>query len=366
MNKRDKTYLRLAGCIVNGDANGAEALLEREGADVEGFNLFAWNNHIAGTLYAILSRSELRAVFPEELLTRLKPSYLEQWTKNEKLLGEIRSLSQSFEGEGIEIIFLKGPFLAERFYGDIDRRAISDIDLLIKKSELWDVDRLLGGRGYARMSYVLPSPGLSIYFTHHFEYQRAEVPLDLHWSLSPHFTYRIDYQRLWDEKRVYEFGGRKYYVLSDEYELLFQVLSILRDTELGSITLKSYVDAYMILTRVYEETNWDEFFTARRKERTYRIALNVLDLLLSLLDCGGEFPHIAALIGQDSKSIAAKGFDRKLELLKSSGFSPGNKIWALGLYDTSPVYSILWWTASLPFKLPVYRQSSSKLFRRKP
>lgn len=358
-------FLKLLGYIVKEDRQGAARLLKSEDMDFVSFNKFAWGNHIAGTLYSILSVSELRTLFPRELLEGFKASYLEQWTKNERLLKEISSLSEIFDGAGTDVIFLKGPFLAERFYGNIDRRAISDIDLLVKKEEIDVINRMLEEYGYLRKSFIFPYRALAVYFTHHFEYEMNGIALDLHWNLSVHFSFRIDYERLWRTNKIYEFHGKKHRVLSDEYVLVFQVLSIFRDIELGTITLKSFLDVYMILKHTGGSTDWDEFFVRRRDEQIFKIAINILDLVLCLIDCRSEFPELSYYIDWNKKLIKARDLDHKLGLLNRSGFSFKNKIWALGLYSTSPLFSFLWWVASLPFKLPVYRQSSSKLFRRR-
>lgn len=357
--------LKLFGYIVKEDRQGAAQLLKSEDVDFVSFNKFAWGNHIAGTMYSILSVSELRTLFPRELLESFKASYLEQWTKNERLLNEISSLSEIFDWAGKDVIFLKGPFLAERFYGNIDRRAISDIDLLVKKEEIDVIDRMLEKNGYLRKSFIFPKRALATYFTHHFEYERNGIELDLHWNLSVHFSFSINYERLWRENKLYEFHGKKYRVLSDEYELVFQILSIFRDMELGTITLKSFLDVYMILKHTGGSTDWDEFFACRRNEGVYKISINILDMALWLLDCRSEYAELAIYIDQNGRLIKARDSDQKLGLLNRSGFSFKNKEWALGLYSTSPLFSFLWWVVSLPFKLPVYRQSSSKLFRRR-
>ena len=358
-------FLRLLGYIVKEDPQGAEEILGSKEVDFVSFNKFIWDNHIAGTLYSILSVSELRPLFPGELIESFKASYLEQWTKNERLLKEIGSLSELFDGAGRDLIFLKGPFLAERFYGNIDRRAISDIDLLVKKREIDVIDGMLEENSYLRKSYIFPAQVLATYFTHHFEYERNGIDLDLHWNLSVHFSFSIDYERLWRTNKIYDFHGKKYRVLSDEYELVFQILSIFRDIELGTLTLKSFLDVYMILKHTGTNTDWDEFFACRRNEGIYKISINILDMALSLLNCSSEFPELSIYIDQDKKLIKARDSDDKLGLLNRSGFSFKNKIWAFGLYSASPLFSFLWWVVSLPFKLPVYRQSSSKLFRRR-
>ena len=356
-------YINLVSSILKGDSRRIEGVLRTESPDFEDFYRFIWSNHIAGTMYSILSSSKLRTLFPEGLIERLKTSYLEQWVKNEKLLKETEMLSELFGRASEEVIFLKGAFLAERYYGNIDKRAISDIDLLIKKDRLERSDRILKGSGYVRKSHAFPSEAVASLFTHHFEYGKNGIDLDLHWNLSSHFTFKIDYWRLWRDSRQFEFRSKSYRVLSDEYELVFQMLSIFKDIELGTIKLKSFADAYMILRFAYARMHWAEFFEQRRSEGIFKITLNILDLFLTLFNSREEFPEISAYIDDNADCIGLMKLEEKLSLITRAGFTLRNKRWALGLYSANPLNSFLWWLISLPFKLQVYRQGGPRIFR---
>lgn len=356
-------YTNLASSILKGDTRLLEEVPGAGELDRDGFYQFVRSNHIAGTLYSTLSASDLLAILPEGLAGRLKTSYLEQWAKNEKLLKETEMLSELFERASEEVIYLKGAFLAGRYYGDIDRRAVSDIDLLIRKDGLKRSDRILKGFGYIRKSRAFPSEAMTSVFTHHFEYGKNGIDLDLHWNLSSHFTFKIDYGRVWRESGIFEFRQKGYRVLSDEYELVFQILSIFKDTELGTIKLKSFVDAYMILRFAYVRIRWADFFERRRREGIFKIALNVLDIVLTLFNSREEFPEISAYIDGNASCIRLSRLEDKLGLITRGGFTIENKRWAMALYSSSPLNSFLWWIISLPFKLQVYRQRGPGILR---
>ncbi|MFI5322343.1 MAG: nucleotidyltransferase family protein [Thermodesulfobacteriota bacterium] len=356
-------YINLVSSILKGDPRLMEEVLRTEPSGCDDFYRFVRSNHIAGTMYSILSSSEFRTLFPEELIERLKSSYLEQWVKNEKLLKETEMLSELFGRASEEVIFLKGAFLAERYYGNIDMRAISDIDLLIRKDWLERADRTLKGFGYVRKSHAFPSKAVASLFTHHFEYRENGIDLDLHWNLSSHFTFKIDYRRLWRDSRQFEFRRKGYRVLSDEYELVFQILSIFKDIELGTIKLKSFVDAYMIMRLAYGRIGWVVFFERRRSEGIFKITLNILDLFLALFNSREEFPEISAYIDDNAECIGLIDLEEKLSLITRAGFSLRNKRWALGLYSANPFNSFLWWLISIPFKLQVYRQGGHRIVR---
>ena len=90
---------------------------------------------------------------------------------------------------------------------------------------------------------------LSRRFTHHFEYRREDIPVEVHWVLQQHFSFALDYPRLWRESERSSFRGRRYRRLSAEYELVVHILSLLTDLQVGKLTLKSFVDMYRILER---------------------------------------------------------------------------------------------------------------------
>src|SRR3990167_1599839 len=300
---RKLQYLTLLNYIIKRDSESIEKFLESDDVDFDAFNKFIWDNQLAGNLYSVLINSKLRALFPDILIDKFKPSYLKQWTKNERLIREIEFLSDLFNKGGIEVIFLKGPFLAERFYGNIDRRAIADIDVLVKKDEIDNIDKLLKRNGFELKSIVFLDKSLSIYFTHHFEYARRDVDLELHWALSTHCSFNLNYSRIWQGKNNFEFRQKNYLVLSDEYELVFQILSIFKDIELGTIKLKSFADVYMILRFAYARMRWTEFFEQRRREGIFKITLNILDLFLALLNSREEFPEVSAYIDDNADCI---------------------------------------------------------------
>ena len=355
-------HIKLVSAVLKGDRGQVEDLLKAGSPDPEEFYRFLWSSHIAGTIYTIMSSSDMGALFPAWMTERLKSSYLEQWTKNEKLLKETGILFDLFGGAA-DVIFLKGAFLGARYYGDIDRRAVSDIDLLIRKEWLRRSDRILRGSGYVRKSRAFPTEALASIFTHHFEYGKNGTDLDLHWNLSTHFTFKIDYTRLWRESRFFPYRGRSYPVLSDEYELVFQILSIFKDIELGTIKLKSFADAYMIMRAAYGETRWEEFFERCRSEGIFKISLNVLDLLFRLFDLSEEFPEAAAHIDENRTLIEIADPEERAGLITRAGLSVRNKRWALALYSSGSVYSFFWWLTSIPFKLQVYRHKGPGIYR---
>jgi hypothetical protein len=274
---------------------------------------------------------------------------------NERLFNEVEQLGDLFRKFGREVIFLKGLFFAKRFYGDIAQRAIYDIDILIRtQKDIEIIHRLLRERNYQRISKTLISTKVDRYFTHHYAYHKFDKVVELHWNLQSHFTFKIDTDRIWNHKQKIIYNNTAYYVLSDEYELVAQIISIHTDIQFGTIVLKPLLDAYIILKKIDSRTCWEAFFTRRRAEGLFFISLNTLDLVLSIWDCAGEFTDLATFIRTNGAYLKCNKTDQKLNLFERSGITWRKKLWAMGLYQTSLFGSWCWWGISLPFRLAVY------------
>jgi len=357
LKKMDQlSHIRLFKHIARRDWEGLSGRLKEEGFDFGGFRDFTDRQGLSGGFYSALEEARSSGLLPEELAQHYKSIYMRQWIMNEKLLREMTGLSGLLKKHGAEVIFLKGPIFAQRFYGDIDRRAMGDIDILIEKKNLAFFDRLLVENGFRRISIALFNKRVASRYVHHFEYRKGDIDLELHWVLANHFSFNLDYAKVWGEKQRFLFKGRPFCILPDEYELVFQILSIFKDIDLGTIKYRSLLDCYVALKAVYDTVDWSDFFERRRRESIFPISLNVLDIVLDLFEARGDFLALSRYIDRNPESIKYLDTERKLKLLNGSGGVLNGKRWALGLYQAPLLKSLCWWSASLPFRVAMHRQ----------
>jgi hypothetical protein len=255
---------------------------------------------------------------------------------------------------GHEFILLKGPYLAIRFFGGIDRREFWDLDILVRRERVVPIEVLLRSIGYTRKSTILINPALTTRFTHAFDFVKSDVALDLHWLLSANAAHYLDYEAIWRQRQDFVLAKRNFAVLSDEYEIVFSLISIFKDLGRGAARLKSFVDLYVILNQLSRRIDWEAFVAHRRSEKILRITVNMLTIFLELLNCRHEFPEVAAALVRERQHIKVVPAGHYQVLIDGSPGALKNKAWAARIYECSRLHVFVWWLVSLPFRLAVH------------
>ena len=345
--------LDLLRATVTDDAGALRRALSDGSTDVAGFLRFAHRNRLGDFVYWTLQRLDLAGLLAPEHLAAAKAGALLDRVRQEELVAELGRLGDIFTAGRIRVLFLKGPLLARRYYGGLEGRAAADLDLFVRRRDLPKVERLLLEAGYEPAFRVLLSRRLSRFFAHHFEYRRRRLPLDVHWEFQRHFTFAIDYGDVWASAHRVELRGREYEVVSDEYELVLQILGVLTDLQVGKLALRSIVDIHRILRCMNPTADWAEFLARRRRERILRPSAYILALVIDLLRCGDEFPGLTAALEPVLRRLpsTAPGVRAALE---SRPLSVGQKLLALRMYESPLGATLAWWLLSLPFRLAVY------------
>jgi hypothetical protein len=141
------------------------------------------------------------------------------------LVEELRRLLGLLDSAGIPAIPLKGPWLAQRLYGDYTLRVCADLDLMVPPDRAVDAARVLTADGYegcfpldffarhlvpGSMDYCLSKRG------------SLRCAVELHWRLlRDGASDRRATDDFWNEARPCTVFGAPAYCLTPEWELLF-------------------------------------------------------------------------------------------------------------------------------------------------
>lgn len=325
------------------------------GFDEREFRRFVARNHLSAAVYRA-AQAPSAGWLSAETRENCKLHYLQQWRRNELLLRDSAQIRDRLDAEGVPHCFLKGVFLASRYFADPDSRYSSDIDLMVRAADLGAAERVLASCGFRRRSRKLLTDRLTVRFTNNLEYSGTYSDVDLHWSIAEHLSYRFDPQRMLRERVSLSIGRRTFDVPSDEHMLLTHILGTFGDIELGTNTLKPFWDMDRILCKMDRETDWDSFFARRRDEGFFAIAVNMLAMTLCLWGGEERLPSVGRVLAHHARTIRFHGIQECVELAVCARRLAARR-WAWKLYESHALKSLYWWTVSLPFRIAASRPS---------
>lgn len=337
--------------LIRGEHEAFAAPLVADKERVKRFARFVGANGLRTFVHCELASSPVRATLPKWWIEQLEQTHATRAAAQERLAHELDDLAARLDRGRHEFILLKGPYSATRFYGALDRREFADLDVMIQRRDLGPVERLLLNAGYTRKSGVIVNSALTSRFTHALDFVKEGAAVDLHWVLSANAAHALDYDAIWRDRQRHTVRGREYAVLSDEYEVVFSLISIFKDVERGAARLKALVDLHFILLALDGRIDWQRFFENRRREKLHRVSMSVLALFLQLFPCADRLPHVAAAFARERlEGTTADPAD----LLTAPRGALRNKLWAAEYYECSRLQLFLWWLVSLPFRIAVH------------
>lgn len=345
--------IRLLVRLLRRDAAGIRRCLRARPDALDGLAAVAVDGGLSVVLLRALADSALAREISVERQRALTRCCEHQATRYAVLQEGLARIATVFNSAGLPFMLLKGPYLAARFYGDLQHREFVDLDLLVRHADRRRAFRILEEAGYARRSRVLGSEVLTAFFVNGFDFVADGVNLDLHWSLSRHPSFHFDEALIWERKRSFLLGDRSFDVLSDEHEVILQVLALLRDIERGRPKLKNVVDLIQVIAKFDATMAWDALFASGRGTGTYGPLVNVLSLCIDVADAHDLAPRLEATLAQHA--------DRRVQPVGAGmpcfGATPTNlsrRLWAARSYDTALVSWFSWWIVSLPFRRAVH------------
>jgi hypothetical protein len=174
-------------------------------------------------LYRILD-ALCPGVMPEKIATSLRECSHELVRRNLILTSQMLALQSAFEGEGIPVLPLKGPVLAELLYPDPALRPFSDLDFLVHKRDVPAAASVLTRNGYSVGAHLRRFPlqtQMDLDFQLLFHHDRMGH-VDLQWETAPSdYPFRFDTEALWQSLDRIKIAGREIPSLSRETLLLF-------------------------------------------------------------------------------------------------------------------------------------------------
>jgi len=213
---------------------------------------------LAPLLNRVLSRG-LSPDIPQDFLNKTKLAYLRTFITNETNYKRLSEILKIFNESGIEPVLLKGIHLARFVYQDIGLRTMGDIDILVKKEDLQEAERLLLERGFKHLTVTNT---VQWYKKNHFHIPFSHPDsirhLEVHWSIvPPHSPFDIDIDELWQRARTVDVGVARARILSPEHTLLHICFHAAHD-DMFRCGLRPFIDISEIISNHAEGIDWEK------------------------------------------------------------------------------------------------------------
>ena len=159
--------------------------------------------------------------------------------------------------DGIDVIVLKGPVLAERVYPDPALRPFSDLDLLVRPADRFRMDTVLQDLGHRRIAdahsweFDVAYDGATLYET------SGSVRIDLHWALltEPRFVWNAETTEIWARSAAITVAGERARGLAREDLVLYLAIHLaVHHTLTGWLR---YWDVALLLEREGDALDWE-------------------------------------------------------------------------------------------------------------
>ncbi len=200
---------------------------------------------------------------PSEVMKNLEKMYYSNLARNMLLYDELNKILKVFNKAGIDVIVLKGAFLAEEIYKNIGLRPMGDIDLLVKEKDLQKANVELTKLKYAVATIFLTKSHEQFQTVLNnelaFIQQNKKIFIEIHWDIQPHHSnFKVDIDNLWENAKPIKIADTETLTLASEDMLQHLCLHLDKHINGGSPKpLRDYCDIAEVI-RYYKETiNWD-------------------------------------------------------------------------------------------------------------
>lgn len=200
---------------------------------------------------------------PENVSKFLKQYQQKIILHNVQLYQAMEDVGKVLNQHEIDFLPLKGMMLGEVVYNDISLRQISDIDLLVRKTDVETCKKLLVESGWDCKQLLWKSEEeTGLHHAHPYKFSKGVAVIELHQHIHDQSVrYKIDIEEYWERSKRSFFLKDYASFLSPEdllQHLCVHAYKHLRSTE---IKISSFVDFSEVINFYGNEIDWDKLLS---------------------------------------------------------------------------------------------------------
>jgi hypothetical protein len=239
---------------------------EKNNLDWDSFLKKARENGISAVVYSKLNKIKKDCPhIPSFVFEELKKIYYMNATKNSLIFVELEKVLDTFRKAGIQVIVLKGAALAEKIYGNLALRPMTDVDLLAKKEDLFRLDEQMKILGYRPSDISINEVDFSSTYLTTLDYRSLSpnsTSFHVHWhfvnSTIPNESYikNIKIEDIWRDAEKIKIADAETLVMAPHHLLIHLSEHALRITHSLS-KLSLLCDISESVNFYKERLDWD-------------------------------------------------------------------------------------------------------------
>ena len=200
----------------------------------------ARQERVSPIVFLMLSRIITdKDIIPVHVTDELKKDYYLSARNNILTLNALGNILNVFDKAGLKVIVLKGAALAETAYGNLALRPMSDVDLLVKKEDLYRINEQLNDLGYYPTDRSVDDVDLSSTYLTSLDYRnpnKNSPSFHIHWhfvnSTIPNESYihQINMEDIWRDAVRTNIANTETWVMSPHHLIIHLAEHALRVT----------------------------------------------------------------------------------------------------------------------------------------
>ena len=140
-------------------------------------------------------------------------------------LTRLERLRQTFEDEGVQLLYLKGAAFLDTLYPDLGSRRMSDVDLLVREEQRDQAEALMQRAGLRRLTTEERPVTADVFYERvYVDPDASWIWFELHTAFCQRQRFDIDYDGIWRRAVHLQAVGRPIPTLCPEDSLLYAAL----------------------------------------------------------------------------------------------------------------------------------------------
>ena len=288
-------------------------------AELQQFTLEDWKallyladqHNLTPFIFQQLRESQVEHAIPPDIADRMRRAYFSNAARNTYFLHETSRILQAFSEVGLPVIGLKGVFLLENIYPNIALRSMSDLDLMVHKSNITEALAIIQKLGFHPTTYF-DIQDLNIDIKHVPPFVKGEGPyLELHWTLlEENEPFTIETGGIWQRAQPARIAGVDALALSPE-DLILHLCIHLTYQHYLTLGLRGLYDIAEVLGHYNGQVNWQTLEEIAHSWGAERVLWLTLALAQEFL--GAEIPPSLFASRQPQEAVLAQARAQLLE-----------------------------------------------------